>query len=85
MQMTDHDITFFHELFDNLKTYIEKKTDLEEAVDQLIDLFEDHGYDMEESVLGLRGYSRIIDLALEAKYEPEEEEDEEDEIYDPNY
>ena len=83
--MTDNDITFFHELFDNLKTYVEKKTDLEEATDQLIDLFDDHGFSMEESLLELRGYSRTIDFALEAKYGVEEEEEDEEELFDPNY
>jgi len=84
--MTDNEILLFHELFDNLKTYVEKKSDLEEATDQLIDLFDDHGFSMEESVLELRGYSKTIDYALEAKYDIEDEqEDEEEELFDPNY
>jgi hypothetical protein len=84
MQMRDSDILFFHELFDNLKTYVDKQADLEEATDQLIDLFDDHGYDMEESVLGLRGYSKTIDYCIEAKYDIDDEETEED-VFDSTY
>ena len=37
MQMRDSDILFFHELFDNLKTYVDKQADLEEKIEDLKD------------------------------------------------
>ena len=41
---------------------------------------------MEESVLELRGYSKTIDYALEAKYDIDDEhEEDEEELFDPNY
>ncbi len=40
MQMNDSDVAFFHDMFDMLKAYTDKK-ELEEATDQLVEIFDE--------------------------------------------
>ena len=70
MQMNDIDVAFFHDMFDMLKAYTDKK-ELEEATDQLVEIFENYSYSIEDSLHSLRGYSKTLDSVIDTRYEDE--------------
>jgi len=77
MQMNDSDVAFFHDLYDMLKAYADKK-ELEEATDQLVEIFENYSYSIEDSLHSLRGYSKTLDAVIDSRYEAELDEEEPD-------
>ena len=77
MQMNASDVAFFHDLYDMLKAYADKK-ELEEATDQLVEIFENYSYSIEDSLHSLRGYSKTLDAVIDSRYEAELDEEEPD-------
>ena len=77
MQMNDSDVAFFHDLYDMLKAYADKK-ELEEATDQLVEIFENYSSSIEDSLHSLRGYSKTLDAVIDSRYEAELDEEEPD-------
>jgi len=60
-----------------LKAYADKK-ELEEATDQLVEIFENYSYSIEDSLHSLRGYSKTLDAVIDSRYEAELDEEEPD-------